>query len=389
MGRRLAVLLFSASLPFLLHAQANSPGPILAVLDFSSEGGVAVAETRVFTELLSAYIARTGEWRVIDPKQREAVLELIQLNADSPMEIGRLLSASQLVVGSVGQIGGWLILSARRVDVPTGQTLFSVSRKYPSLQALLDGAGPLARETVGAAAEAPAASATTARALIAASNRGELEQRLERLRRRVADARYARWLEEQGFSDYQREAPLEERLVFLEEYLDRTNTRGSAAELALAWLPPYRRSYDAPGGAVDETGQVVGVTAGWSYQFNSIFSSGAYVGVTWRQARLEGTGSVDSSPLGGYLGPLFIFGDKTEGWAVLLAPGFGYGAGTLLCPLRFGLYYRNFYLGYYGLWRFEERLLLHGVETGYSLFLGRRRSWPSKRPADVAAGGVR
>ena len=247
---------------------------------------MAVAETRVFTELLSAYIARTGEWRVIDPKQRETVLELIQLDADSPMEIGRLLSASQLVVGSIGQIGGWLILSARRVDVSTGQTLFSVSRKYPSLQALLDGAGPLARETVGAAAEAPAASVTTARALIAASNLGELEKRLERLSRRVVGARYARWLEEQGFSDYQREAPMEERLVFLEEYLDWTNTRGSAAEMVLAWVPPYRRSYDAPGGSVDETGQVFAVTAGWSYQFNSVFSSGAYAGVSWRQARL-------------------------------------------------------------------------------------------------------
>jgi len=60
------------------------------------------------------------------------------------LEIGRLLSASQLVVGSIGQIGGWLVVTVSLVDVPTGQTLGSVSEKYLSLEALIDAIASLA-----------------------------------------------------------------------------------------------------------------------------------------------------------------------------------------------------------------------------------------------------
>jgi hypothetical protein len=383
------VLLVAALLAHPLYAEPTAGEAVLAVLDFTASG-VPDAEARLLTGLLSAWIGREGTCRLVDPLEREAILEQIESSyargpdASRELEVGRLLSATQLIVGSIGQIGGWLIVSARRVDVATGQTLNSVSEKYPSLEALLDGARQLALQTLGATGVAPSPPAT-ARALIAASNRGEVEERLRRLGRRIDPQQYTRWLAEQGFAEYERGAPVEERLVFLQEYWAQTNTRGHAAELTLSYLPPYDRRYSMPGGSIAETGQYIGLAVGWSYQFSSGFSSGAYVGLTWRPALVEEfdsfgtkTGEADSVPLGYQFGPLLVLRDKTEGPAVLLAPGFGYSAGALLCPLRCGIYIRNFYVGYTGLWRYEEGVFLHGVESGYSLFFGQRRSWPAR-----------
>jgi hypothetical protein len=44
--------------------------------------------------------------------------------------------------------------------------------------------------------------------------------------------------------------------------------------------------------------------------------------------------------------------------------------------MRCGRYFRNFYLGYTGLYSFFFNEILHGVEAGYSLFLGQRKTWP-------------
>ena len=132
-----------------VSAQEDEEKPVLSVLDFTATG-ISAAEAKVFTDVLSTYIVRTGTCQLIDRKQRETILEHIEFSysqcADEScqLEIGRLLSASQLVVGSIGQIGGWLVVTVRLVDVPTGQTLGSVSEKYLSLEALIDAIAALA-----------------------------------------------------------------------------------------------------------------------------------------------------------------------------------------------------------------------------------------------------
>ena len=132
-----------------VFAQEDEEKPVLSVLDFTATG-ISAAEAKVFTDVLSTYIVRTGTCQLIDRKQRETILEHIEFSysqcADEScqLEIGRLLSASQLVVGSIGQIGGWLVVPVRLVDVPTGQTLGSVSEKYLSLEALIDAIAALA-----------------------------------------------------------------------------------------------------------------------------------------------------------------------------------------------------------------------------------------------------
>ena len=353
------------------------------MLDFTA-AGLSSAEVKVYNDVLSTYIARSGAYQVIDRQQQESILEQLEVSYSEckdercRLEVGRLLSASQLVLGSVGQVGGWLIVSARRVEVVTGQTLSSTSEKYPNLEALMDGARELAQQVTGTGGErSNIASATTARSLISASNHSELEEKLRRLLRRVDLRSYNQWLGERGFDEYERQAPVEERLVFLEEYIAQTNTRGHAIDLAVIYVPPYNREFEVPGGPETESGQYLGINTGWSYQLNSFFASGAYICLAACRMTSDDGGPIESGTLAGFwFGPTFVFGNRNEGLAVQVSPGIGGTDAFVLVLSRFGMVFRNIYLGYAGLWRFEEGFLTHGVEVGYSLFLGQRPVWP-------------
>jgi len=379
----LVVFILSTAAVTSVYGDTDGNRTVLSVLDFTASD-LSEREVEVYTDLLSTYIVRSGAYQVIDRRQREAILEQLEVSYSEckdercQLEVGRLLSASQLVVGSVGQVGGWLIVSARRVEVVTGQTLSSASEKYPNLEALLDGARELALQVTGAADQNPgAASATTARSLISASNREELEMKLRRLKRNVDDVQYKRWLEQMAFDAYERQAPVEERLVFLEEYIAQTITRGHAIDLAVIYVPPYNREFEVPGGPETESGQYLGINTGWSYQLNSFFASGAYICLAACRMTSDDGGPIESGTLAGFwFGPTFVFGNRNEGLAVQVSPGIGGTDAFVLVLSRFGMVFRNIYLGYAGLWRFEEGFLTHGVEVGYSLFLGQRPVWP-------------
>jgi TolB-like protein len=386
-ARVLVSLLFAAVLGGA-YAQAGPDLPVITVLDFAATS-VSAAEARVITDVLSTYIVRTGAYRVIDRNQREAILEEIEFSYSDcsdrscQLEIGRLLSAAQLVVGSIGRIEGWLVATVRLVAVPTGQVLGSVSEKYPSLEAVIDGLPELAAQTARAGGrEAGAHEELTAQSLVTSAKRAELEAHLQRLRRRTAPQLYARWLAEGDFTEYEVQAPIEEKLEFLEEFQTQSNTRGHAVETSLSYLPFQGRGTDSDGGYSLASGALAGWTLSWSYQFSNRLSAGAFWYMAWHR---EQGREYDS--LGVFLkdyqldradyclGASLILGNKTESFALLLSSGYGIGLGALI-PLRCGLYFRNFYLGYLGLYSTHFDQMLNGLEAGYSLFLGRRRSWP-------------
>jgi len=226
---------------------------------------------------------RTGTCQLIDRKQRETILEHIEFSysqcADEScqLEIGRLLSASQLVVGSIGQIGGWLVVTVRLVDGPTGQTLGSVSEKYLSLEALIDALASLAQQTVQVAGrDVHAAEALTARSLVTSAGRVQLERKLQRLRRRVDEQLYARWLPEKGFAEYEQEAAIEESIEFLEEHLAQTNTWGHALDLVGSYVPFRARADEEEGRYTLAAGMLAGCTVSLSFQFDNRFAAGAF-----------------------------------------------------------------------------------------------------------------
>ena len=376
-----------------LAAQQQDLAPVLTVLDFAA-AGISAVEARVFTDVLSTQIVRTGAYRLIDRERRETILEEIEFSyADCTdegcqLEIGRLLAASQVLVGRIERQAGGLSVSVRRLEVSTGRQLGTAVGDYPSLEAMLDDAGRLVQLALGAEERQPAAGGLlSARRLISEAKGDELEAKRRHLARRVEETDYRRWLRVKGFEEHERGAAVEEKVDFLEEYFHQTNTRGHAVDLTLSYSPYAVREASKPDGSYRTLdGRLTGVMASWSFQFNNRLAAGASLYVAQQRhlartfdAYTQLSERTESQPLV-FIGPLLILGDKTGDFALLLSTGLTgtFGQGPYL-PLRAGVYSHGFYGGYLGQFALEGGYAVHGAEAGYSLFLGKRRSWPPAR----------
>jgi TolB-like protein len=131
-------MVFISATPAVRAAQ-----PIIAVLDFSGSS-VSQSELTLFIDFISSHIVQTGQYTVVDRMQRQALLEEIEFsNSDCTdercqLEIGRILAANNIVVGSLGKFGDRFILNIKLIEVETGRTDNAASKTYTSLNDLLD-----------------------------------------------------------------------------------------------------------------------------------------------------------------------------------------------------------------------------------------------------------
>ncbi len=92
---------------------------------------------------LSNQIQQTGKYSVIDRMQRENILSELHFSNSGctdescQLEIGRLLSARKVIVGSIGVIGNLKILNVKLIDVETGATINSASRNYADMNEMI------------------------------------------------------------------------------------------------------------------------------------------------------------------------------------------------------------------------------------------------------------
>lgn len=148
----------------VFHAlpQENESKPVISVLNFTSNN-ISEAETQIFTDFITSHIVETGNYRVIDRMQREALLNEIEWSysdcttEECQLEIGRQLAADQIIFGSLGKIENRYILNIKQVEVVTGEALNIASKMYGSMDELLDDSRNLVfrlldRGTSGAAA---------------------------------------------------------------------------------------------------------------------------------------------------------------------------------------------------------------------------------------------
>jgi TolB-like protein len=156
-------LLLLLLLPLAAFGQGGE-APVITVLDFQASG-ISEGEITIFTDFIASHIVGTGKYTVIDRMQRRAILAEIEFSyADCTdeacqLEIGKLLSASQIIVGSLGKFGAKYILNIKLVEVETGKSLAASSKIYNSLDDLLQDSQNLTLGLLGVEAAAPAASA--------------------------------------------------------------------------------------------------------------------------------------------------------------------------------------------------------------------------------------
>ncbi len=108
-----SVLPILLALVVAVVGMANEKSSI-SVLDFKASG-ISDAELVVFVDYITSHIVSTGLYRVIDRSQRESILKEIDFSLQDctdeacQVEVGRLLAAKAIVIGSLGKLGGQFI----------------------------------------------------------------------------------------------------------------------------------------------------------------------------------------------------------------------------------------------------------------------------------------
>ena len=116
-------------LPFILFAQKKN----IAVLQFDAEN-VSTSEAKILTNRLNDELFNFGKFTVIERAQIEPVLKEQEfqqsgcVSSECAVEAGKLLGVDQIVTGSIGKIGSYYTVSARMIDVQTGEVLKNSSR---------------------------------------------------------------------------------------------------------------------------------------------------------------------------------------------------------------------------------------------------------------------
>ncbi|MCB9496879.1 MAG: hypothetical protein H6686_08360 [Fibrobacteria bacterium] len=108
-----------------------------AVLPLAVEG-VSESEARQVGDALATALQNSGRVRMLERSRIDEILAeqgFQQSGAcdqgECAVEAGRLLGVEQLVVGTLGRVGTSVQISARRIDVGTGEILASSTRKGP------------------------------------------------------------------------------------------------------------------------------------------------------------------------------------------------------------------------------------------------------------------
>lgn len=96
-------------------------------------------EADLLGEALSTALQKRSGVRMMERSQMDRILQEQGFQnsgacdkSDCAIQIGRILGIDQIVVGSVGKLGGSYLLNARLVDVGTGEILGSTSRTAPA-----------------------------------------------------------------------------------------------------------------------------------------------------------------------------------------------------------------------------------------------------------------
>jgi tetratricopeptide (TPR) repeat protein len=122
----------------------SGPLPLITVLDFSIEN-MAKSDGRLIVDLVFSALVSAREYRVLDRGQRDNILKEVEFSLSAcadekcQLEVGRLLAADRIVVGSLGKVGQRYILNAKMLDVRTGEALSSAYKVFASLEDLVDG----------------------------------------------------------------------------------------------------------------------------------------------------------------------------------------------------------------------------------------------------------
>ncbi len=133
--------------------KSRSELPLLSVMDFVIEN-VSESDGKLIVDLLSSALIKIKKYRILDRSQRETLIKELEFSYSDctdescQLELGRLLAADKIVVGSQGKIGNRYILNAKLLNVVTGEAVSSAYEIFKSIEELVDGSEAVAEELI-------------------------------------------------------------------------------------------------------------------------------------------------------------------------------------------------------------------------------------------------
>jgi len=109
--------------------------PLLAVLDLQTTGGILKSEALALSDRLRSEMQELKKFDLIERSQMQALLNeqafsLSDLSEDVAAKAGKLLSAEQIVVGTIGKVGRTYTVDVRLIDVANGRVINSSKQDY-------------------------------------------------------------------------------------------------------------------------------------------------------------------------------------------------------------------------------------------------------------------
>jgi len=144
----ISVLLFISLLP------VEAVKPNVTVIPFNSIG-LSKSDAQSLTLFFETALQNTNTFVLIEQTEADNILQAQEYSLsdclDEPCatEIGRLLSADQIVLGTVGMVADLHYVTVKIIDVQTGQNLVAKKERDKSLSALVEKLDTIAQLLVG------------------------------------------------------------------------------------------------------------------------------------------------------------------------------------------------------------------------------------------------
>ena len=116
--------------------------PLIAVIPLRSLGGVSPEQANTVTSLLETSLVKSTMFQVVEKSEIAEVLAAQEHSAEEYMDeafairIGKLVSAWQIVMGTLSRLGNRYFITAKIIDVATGRTLKAENDEADSLEAI-------------------------------------------------------------------------------------------------------------------------------------------------------------------------------------------------------------------------------------------------------------
>jgi TolB-like protein len=129
----ISMLLFATVTLAQVTAAVESDKPRLAIIPLEAQD-VSETDTSIATQYLTTEIIRQGRFWVLEREYMAEILEeqamvLTCTDIECAIEIGRVLAAERVIVGSVARTGGNYVLTVRMIDVEKGSVIASTTER--------------------------------------------------------------------------------------------------------------------------------------------------------------------------------------------------------------------------------------------------------------------